>query len=926
MNIIRTQFPIYSLHPTGFKTLNLIQYLEKQNVAFYLKNQEDEKVLQEEISSFAQGFQAHIYSEKVESEITSNKGHLIIVKSREELSYVKDLLESLKFLSIKLGQQLDLTALMTTLIEEQFERVRIVEKPGEFAIRGGIVDIFPRGEKKPVRIELSGDNVVSIRLFDEDTQRSFKEIGEINIMGVKGKMPSQEVKTIEEIEGNSPFEVLHNFNYLGNLELLKREMEKLHDEGYRLYFFAYGEDKDRFFKELFECNIMQGKIYNGFIFPAERLAVFTESELRGIKHRKWVRKEHYGERIEDYTDLKVGDFLVHLDYGIGKFAGLERIKLEDTKYDTLRLEYRDGVVNIPVYNLSKVEKYVAEEKDKVEISTLASPHWKLRRAKALIETYKFAIELLKIHSYRKRERGFIYKPVPELEYKLYAEFPYDETEGQIRVMEEILKDMESNKIMDRLVAGEVGFGKTEIALRAAFRATVNSYQVVMLVPTTLLALQHYTNFSKRLKSYPVKVAMLSRLTHEDEKDKILKGLENGSIDIVVGTHALIRSEIKFKNLGLLIIDEEHRFGVEDKEIIRKRFPIVDTLRLTATPIPRTLHMSLGKVYDLSILDTPPPGRESVETYVGTMEPALVEQAIKFEIDRNGKVFFVNNHIRGMKEIVKLLKDLFPNLTIGCAHGRMPRTQLEDIYINFYLGSYDVLVSTPIIEAGVDFPEANTIIVNNAHTFGLADLHQLRGRVGRGIKKGYAYFLTPPGISEEAKRRLAVIEKYSELGSGFKIAMKDLELRGAGEILGKKQHGFARIIGLEMFFTLLEDAILELEGKEKFQEKEVKVKTEAYIPYYYIEDEDIRLSFYKKLADTRTIEQLERLRNELKDRFGPIPNELEELFFVQKVKILISKNNNIKSVTVSNREILLETQSGIKKLKRGIDIELLSNWA
>lgn len=925
MNILRSQFPIHSLHPSGFKTLNLLPLLETQNVIYFLKNLEDEKVIEEEISSFP-GFFAHTYNDHLETEITSNHGHLLIVKSSEELSNAKSILSSLSFLTLRVGQEVDLTVLVNLLIEKGFERTRVVEKPAEFAIRGGILDVFPKGHMKPVRIELSGNTIASIRLFDEESQRSFRKIDEINITGITTKEIYREVKVVEEVEGRSPFEVSHNINYLGNLELLKTEMQKLHSEGYSLFFFVYGEDKDKFFRELFQCSVLQGKIYNGFVFPLERIAVFTEAELRGIKYRKWIRKEHYGERIEDYTDLRVGDLLVHLDYGIGRFSGLERIELENIKYDTIRLEYKDGIVNIPVHNLSKVEKYVAEEKEKVEISALASPHWKLRRAKALLETYKFAMDLLKIHSYRKKERGFIYKPVPELEYKLYAEFPYEETEGQIRVMEEIFEDMESEKIMDRLVAGEVGFGKTEIALRAAFRAVVNGYQVVILVPTTLLALQHYTNFSKRLRNYPVQVAMLSRLTHEAERKAIVNGLRDGTVDIVIATHALLRSAIEFRKLGLLIIDEEHRFGVEDKEIIRKKFPAVDTLRLTATPIPRTLHMSLGKVYDLSILDTPPLGRESVETYVGKMDPTLIEHAIRFEVERNGKVFFVNNRIHGLKEIVKLLKDLFPQLLIGYAHGRMPRTQLEDIYINFYLGTYDILVSTPIVEAGVDFPEANTIIINNAHTFGLADLHQLRGRVGRGIKKGYAYFLTPGNISEEAKRRLAVIEKYSELGSGFKIAMKDLELRGAGEILGKRQHGFVRTVGLEMFFTLLEEAILELEGEKKYQEKDVKVKTDAYIPFYYIEDENARLSFYKKLADTKTVEQLEDLREELRDRFGPVPSEVEELFFVQKIKILTASNETIQGITVNPHDIILETTTGQKKFRRGIDIELLSKWA
>lgn len=924
MSILKSPYPIYALHPSGFKTLNLLHHLEKHNIIFHSKTDEDEKII-EEVNSFS-GFSAYTFDENLESKISSPIRNLIIVKDKKELDYAREILSTLSFFKIRQGEEISLTYVVDLLSEKNFERTNIVEKPGEFAVRGGILDIFLHGKREPIRLEFSGDKVFSIRIFDPETQRSIKSVSEVTLFSTRRKAESDtSFIIIEELEGNSPFSVLHNFNYLGKVELLKGEIERLKSEGYEVYFFAFGENKEKFFEELLRCSVIQGKIYNGFVFPLEKIAVFTETELRGIKHRRWIRKEHYGERIEDYTDLKIGDYLVHLDFGIGRFAGLERIEIENIKYDTLRIEYKDGIVNVPVHNLSKIEKYVAEENEGVEISTLASPRWQVKRAKALLETYKFAMELLKIHSYRKKERGFIYKPVPELEYKLYAEFPYEETEGQIRVMEEIFEDMESPKIMDRLVAGEVGFGKTEIALRAAFRAAVNSFQTVVLVPTTLLALQHYTNFTKRLANYPVKVAMLSRLTHPREKDEIFQGLAEGKIDIVIGTHALLRSDISFFNLGLLIIDEEHRFGVEDKEIIRKKFPMVDTLRLTATPIPRTLYMSLGKIYDLSILDTPPPGREAVETYVGKFDKEIIKQAILFEIERNGKVFFVNNRISGIREIVNMLEEMFPDLRIGYAHGRMPKNLLEDIYINFYLGAYDILVSTPIIEAGVDFPEANTIIVNNAHTFGLADLHQLRGRVGRGIKKGYAYFLTPSEISEEARKRLSIIEKYSELGSGFKIAMKDLELRGAGEILGKKQHGFVRTIGLEMFFRLLEQAILELEG-QKFTEKEVKVKTDAYIPYDYIEDENIRLSFYKKLADAKTEEQLQRLREELIDRFGPIPKEVEELFYVQRIKILTASKENIKGIVVEPSELILETSEGKKKLKRGLDIEFLRKWA
>ncbi|MGB9824014.1 MAG: DEAD/DEAH box helicase [Candidatus Hydrothermia bacterium] len=924
MNILSKFYPLYSLHPTGFKTLNLLKLLSEKNVIFLPDNRDDIRVIDEEISSFPNFF-CHYYTTGVEIEVTDVKGHLIIVNNLEELEEAREVLSSLGFLRVRVGSRINLHSIVECLINAGFERKLIVESKKEFAVRGGILDIYPPGHKRPVRIELKGDEVISIRYFDEETQRSIAFLDEVKLTGEKGSSPTTEIFIVKEHQGNSPFLVEHNFNYLGNIELLKDEIKRLRDSGFRVYFFTYGEGKEEFFEELLGCHVVRGLIYNGFIFKEERVAVFTESELRGLKHRKWLKREKSKERIEDYTSLQVGDYVVHLDYGIGRFAGLERIRVEGVTYDTIKIEYKDGFVNVPVGNLYKVERYVAEEKEDIEVSSLASPQWKIRRAKALIETYKFAKELLAIHSVRRKSRGFVFKPFPEWELKLYATFPYEETEGQLRVLEEIFQDMESDKIMDRLVAGEVGFGKTEIALRSAFRAVVNGFQVILLVPTTLLALQHYTNFLKRLENFPVKVAMLSRLTHEGDRKEIINGLKEGYIDIVIGTHALLRNEIAFKNPGLLIIDEEHRFGVEDKELIRKRFPLIDTLRLTATPIPRTLHMSLGKVYDLSILDTPPPGREAVETCVAVFDEELVRNAINFELQRGGKVFFVNNRIRGLREIARLVEEMFPDLKVAYAHGRMPKTELEDIYINFYLGNFDVLVSTPIIEAGVDFPDANTIIVNNAHTFGLSDLHQLRGRVGRGVKKGYAYFLTPKEISQEAKKRLSILEKFSELGSGFKIAMKDLELRGAGEILGKKQHGFVRTIGLEMFYRLLEEAIMELEG-EKIHEVEVKVKTDAYIPLSYIDDENVRLSFYKKLADAKSVKDIDDLREELLDRFGPLPGEVEELFYFQMVKIFSQKNEKIKSVTITPQELIVELDGTVKRLRRSINIELLSNLA
>ena len=910
---------LYNTAPTSFKTLLLLQLQESNNIVACISDKEEREIIKEELDSFP-GVRAVFFNGISTAHfIHGNKHHVILAGDPEETVNAAKVLSSLTFRIIRIGERLSIEPLFEYLTEIGYRHVGFVEEEGEFAKRGGIIDIFPKGEKEPYRIELFGNTVNSIRIFDVETQRSKRKVKEFILEGIVTNSTKNHVLVLQEVKGIPPFKIYPNPGYRGNISLLLEEIHRLKEEGFRVIFFTTDERKTENYRSLFNCEVIKGKIFEGFVFEDEKLAVFSEAELRSYVSRRKYKVPSFGEKIEDYTLLVPGDYVVHMDYGIGQFTGLEKIQFEGVEYECIRVKYKDGKVFVPIHNLHKVERFVRDTDTPPPLSSLSSSTWRKKRIKAEIGVLKFARDILKIHALRKRKRGFRFLPVPEIEFKIWAEFPYEETEDQKRVIDEVLEDLESDKIMDRLVAGEVGFGKTEVALRVAVRVALNSMQTILLVPTTILALQHFRTFSERLINYPITVKMLSRLTGEREKREILKMLEDGSVDIVIGTHILLTENVRFKSPGLLIIDEEHRFGVEAKEILRKRFPFIDTLRLTATPIPRTLNMSLGRVYDLSVIETPPPGRESVETVVANFDRDVIKEAIHQEIGRGGKVFFIHNRIKSIRKIEALLKELFPNLKIGVAHGRMPRSHLEDIYINFYKGEYDILLSTAIIEAGVDFPEANTIIVNNAHLFGLAELHQLRGRVGRGIKKGYAYFLVPEKISTVSKRKLKTLVKYSHLGSGFKIAIKDMELRGTGNILGKEQHGFVNIVGFDMFFKLLEEAINELEGRGGEKEPEIVVKQDAYIPRDYIEDDDVRLSFYKRIAEIRDKEELEELKRELRDRFGPIPSVVEQLFEITKVRMVL-KTALVDRVVIEKDSIEVLREGKIKRFSRRIPVE------
>ncbi|MBE3113121.1 MAG: transcription-repair coupling factor, partial [Actinobacteria bacterium] len=628
------------------------------------------------------------------------------------------------------------------------------------------------------------------------------------------------------------------------------------------------------------------------------------------KRYKLTRRK--SEPFSTIMDISPGDYVVHLDHGIGIYNGMVNLTVKGVKQDYLLIEYAQGdKLYVPVDQLNLVHKYIGIKNKTPKIYRLGGVSWGKAKGKAKRSIQKLAQELYNLYVARKEIRGFAFSKDNNWQQELEMSFPYEETYDQLQALSEVKADMEVVKPMERLVCGDVGYGKTEIAIRAAFKAVLDGKQVAILAPTTILVQQHYDNFRERMSSFPINIDMLSRFRTKQEQKKVIEGLEEGKVDIIIGTHRLIQSDIRFKDLGLLIVDEEQRFGVLHKERIKKLKESIDSLTLTATPIPRTLHMSLIGVRDLSVINTPPEDRFPIATYICRRDDKVIVEAIRRELDREGQIFFVYNRVRSIQKIAGDLNRLFPQARIGIAHGQMAEEQLEDIMIDFLEKKYDILVCTTIIEIGLDIPNVNTIIIDDAHKFGLSQLYQLRGRVGRSDRRAYAYFLYPSyrSISDTAKKRLQAIKEFSELGSGFKLAMRDLEIRGAGNLLGKEQHGSVSEVGFNLYCRLLEEAIKELreekEGKEK--EKEITpvidVKIDAYIPGEYIPDLKQRVLIYKKLADINDLEGLERTKEELKDRYGIYPREVRNLLEIIYLKIFLRKLG-IGSLVLKENKLIL----------------------
>ena len=660
-------------------------------------------------------------------------------------------------------------------------------------------------------------------------------------------------------------------------------------------------------------NIIGQSFPQGFDMPSTKLVVLTEKELFAKVPKKRPRQQHVenAERLKSYTELKTGDYVVHVNHGIGKFMGMTTMEVDGVHQDYMTIQYKgSGQLFIPVTQLNLVQKYVAAEGKSPKLNKLGGSDWAKTKKNVASKIEDIADDLIELYAKREAEKGFAFKPDDSYQRQFDNDFPYTETPDQLRSIEEIKKDMERERPMDRLLVGDVGYGKTEVALRAAFKAVESGKQVAILVPTTILAQQHFDTMNERFEGYPIATGILSRFQTGAQVKETLEGLKDGSVDVIVGTHRLLSKDVEFKDLGLLVIDEEQRFGVKHKERIKELKSQVDVLTLTATPIPRTLNMSMIGVRDLSVIETPPTNRYPIQTYVMEENAGAIREGIMREMRRNGQVFYLHNRVQDIEKVVAEIEALVPEARVGYIHGQMTEKQLEDILFEFIAGEYDVLVTTTIIETGIDIPNANTLFVENADHMGLSQLYQLRGRIGRSSRVAYAYFLYQKNrvLTELGEKRLEAIKDFTELGSGFKIAMRDLSIRGAGNLLGKQQHGFIDSVGYDLYSQMLADAVKKKQGKKvkRRSDSEISLGIEGFLPSSYIEDEQQKIEFYKRLRQANSHEEVVDIQDDMLDRFGDYPAEVDNLLQITDLKIIadqvqverITRKDGILTVTMT----------------------------
>jgi len=879
-------------------------------------------------------------------------------------------------LDLEVGINYSLDFINELLITYDFEKVDHVYHPGQFAVRGYIVDIYSYSNDLPYRIEFFGDEIESIRVFNPSDQLSVHTERKIQIVPNLSErllqearepflnyLPTDTVIWIKEVEQakakilqgyeqakyvydrldttikrlapaelyQAPVDfekhILHSkvvefgkkqyleaqlfvefvcqpqppFNK--NFNLLKENLRENSANGLTNIIIAKSASQLERIKGIIheldrqvDFLTFEIELHEGFVDEERQIAFYTDHQLFERYH-KFKLKEGYKKAQESFTlkeiyDLQKGDFVVHIDHGVGQFSGLEKIDVNGKEQEAVRLLYKGGdILYVSIHSLHRISKFTGKEGTAPTLNKLGTPAWNTAKQKAKSQIKSVAFDLIQLYAKRKASKGFGFSPDNYLQTELEASFIYEDTPDQFKATQKVKQEMEADSPMDLLICGDVGFGKTEVAIRAAFKAALDGKQTVVLVPTTVLAFQHFKTFSDRLKDFPVKVDYINRFKSAKKVKETIQGLENGTVDIIIGTHMLVGKEIKFKDLGLLIIDEEQKFGVAVKDKLKTLKANIDTLTLTATPIPRTLQFSLMNARDLSVINTPPPNRYPVDTIVQTFSEETIRDAISYEVQRGGQVFFVHNRVQNIQEVAGMIQRLCPDVRVAIGHGQMEGKQLEAIILDFMEGVFDVLVATTIIEAGIDIPNANTMIINNAHHFGLSDLHQLRGRVGRSNKKAFAYLFTPPPhhLTEEARKRIRAIEQFSELGSGFSIAMRDLDIRGAGDLLGGNQSGFISEIGFETYQKILDEAIQELketEFKELFKD-ELKNKSyvedcvletdlELIIPDDYVNDITERLSLYREMDSCKDYQELTLFLAKLKDRFGEIPQTVMEL--------------------------------------------------
>ncbi len=958
---------------------------------------------------------------EVLTRINKNRDNFIVVTYPEALHEKVISKKSLErnTMEVKVGEKLDTEFLNEFFQENAFTRIDFVNEPGQFAIRGGIIDVYSFAHELPYRIEMSGDMIESIRSFDPSTQLSEKNIGFVTIIpNIQSGIVKEEHESFPDFLPADTVIYLKDFAYTMNAietslatvherygreilikeEQVVRKVDELFDEpgdlrekletrliiefGTKPYyenntildfnvslqphfnknftllldnlyqnqqksytnllFSDSAKQSERLysiFEDIPRPSLYQGVVlkfqtiltalHQGFIDHQLHLVCYTDHQIFDRYHRFRLKKNYSKSEaitLKELYSLKPGDFITHIDHGVGRFAGLETLDVNGKAQEAIRLVYKDNdILYISIHSLHRIARFTSKDGTAPSLNKLGSTAWSTLKSKTKKKVKDIAKDLIALYAKRRSQRGFAFSPDSYMQTELEASFMYEDTPDQLKSTRDVKRDMEKEYPMDRLICGDVGFGKTEIAIRAAFKAVADGKQVAVLVPTTILALQHYRTFSERLKEFPCTIDYLNRFKSSAVQNATLKKLEAGKIDIIIGTHRILSKDVVFKDLGLMIIDEEQKFGVASKEKLKAMRINVDTLTLTATPIPRTLQFSLMGARDLSIINTPPPNRYPVTTEVHVFNDVLIRDAINYEISRGGQVFFVHNRVQDIHDIAAMIQKLCPDVKINVGHGQMDGEKLEEILINFIQGDTDVLIATTIIESGLDISNANTIIINNAHYFGLSDLHQMRGRVGRSNKKAFCYLLAPPltVLTPEARQRLKAIEEHAELGSGFNVAMRDLDIRGAGNLLGGEQSGFISEIGFEMYHKILDEAIQELKEtdfKDLFPEEESSINyvrdcqidtdLEMRIPDNYITNITERLGLYKELDDIMTEEKLIAFGEGLRDRFGPVPPQVYELMHTIRLRWkarhlgfekIVLKNRTLKTYFISNQE-------------------------
>lgn len=884
----------------------------------------------------------------------------------------------------------DFEELKKKIADLGYDREVQIEGPGQFAVRGGILDVFPITEEVPIRIEFWGDEIDSIRTFDVDSQRSIENLEAIEIypatdfpeeegqrvsfldyfekeesilfldeparLQEKGEGVEEEyleaqknrleagmevtdvriplyhtkdvIKKMNEyycigfsaLETRvKEFKTNHLYSihaksvnpYNNSFEMLTRDLKRLKRNGYRVVLLSgsrtrarrlaedlrdynlssyYSEDKERVVMPG-EILTTFGHVAEGYEYPMLKFTVISETDIFGRGKKKRKRKIYEGQKIQSFSELKVGDYVVHENHGLGIYQGIEKMDIDKTSKDYMKISYAGGSnLYIPATQLDLIQKYADADAKKPKLNRLGTQEWTKTKTKVRGAVKEIAKDLVELYAARQKEEGFVYGPDTVWQKEFEEMFPFEETEDQIMAIDAVKQDMESRKIMDRLICGDVGYGKTEIAIRAAFKAVQESKQVVYLVPTTILAQQHYNTFVQRMKDFPVRIDLMCRFRTPTQQKKTIEDSKKGLVDIIIGTHRVLSDDLKFKDLGLLIIDEEQRFGVQHKEKIKKLKENVDVLTLTATPIPRTLHMSLIGIRDMSVLEEAPQDRMPIQTYVMEYNDEMVREAIQRELSRQGQVYYVYNKVKDIEEVADRIQSLVPDAVVAYAHGQMSEHQLEQIMFDFINGEIDVLVSTTIIETGLDISNANTMIIHEADKLGLSQLYQLRGRVGRSNRMAYAFMLYKRDklLKEIAEKRLAAIREFTDLGSGFKIAMRDLEIRGAGNLLGAEQHGHMEAVGYDLYCKMLNEAVKHLKGEMEEEESyntTIDLNVDAYIPASYIPNEYQKLDVYKRIASIENEEEMDDMVEELIDRFGDIPRKVQQLLNIAALKAL-----------------------------------------